>query len=130
MSKVEIALFFHILGAVLFLGGLIFVGVLFEAARRRAEPAEIALLLGVTRVGVVMVLSGAAMVLAFGLWLVDIEGIGFDAGWIQATLVLYLVSLVLGALGGRRPKEARLLATGSRWPPTTPPRRRCWRSSR
>jgi uncharacterized membrane protein len=82
----------------------------FEAARRREDPAEIALLLGLARVGVLLVLAGATLVLAFGLWLVDIEGIGYDAGWVGGALALYVVALVLGAIGGRAPRQARLLA--------------------
>jgi hypothetical protein len=70
MSKLEIALFFHILGALLFVAGVVTAGVAFEAARRRHQPAEIALLLGLTRVGVLLVVVGALDVLGFGLWLV------------------------------------------------------------
>jgi uncharacterized membrane protein len=110
MSKLEVALFFHILGALLFVAGIVVAGVVFEAARRRRDPAEIALLLGLARWGVLLVLGGATLVLAFGLWLVDIEGIGYDAGWIQGAIALYAVALVLGAIGGRRPKQARRLA--------------------
>jgi uncharacterized membrane protein len=110
VTDVEVALFFHLLGALLFVAGIVVAGVAFEAARRRSEPGEIALLLGLTRVGVVLVLGGAALVLAFGLWLVDLEGIGYDAAWIQAALTLYVIALALGAIGGRRPKRARRLA--------------------
>jgi uncharacterized membrane protein len=111
VSENEIALFFHLLGAFLMVAGIVLAGVAFEAARRRREPPEIALLLGLTRIGVVLVLAGAALVLAFGLWLVDLEGVGFDAAWIEAALALYVVALALGALGGQRPKQARRLAT-------------------
>jgi uncharacterized membrane protein len=111
VTKLEIALFFHLLGALLFVSGIVVAGVAFEAARRRRDPAEIALLLGLTRVGVLLVLVGALDVLAFGLWLVDIEGVGYDAGWIQAALGLYVVALLLGGIGGQRPKQARRLAT-------------------
>lgn len=110
MSKHEIALFFHLLGALLFVAGIVVAGVAFEAARRRELPAEIALLLGLTRVGVLLVVVGALAVLAFGLWLVEIEGVGYDAGWIQVALGLYVVTLLLGGAGGRRPKQARYLA--------------------
>jgi uncharacterized membrane protein len=111
VSDTEIALFFHLLGAFLLVAGIVLAGVAFEAARRRREPPEIALLLGLTRIGVLLVLAGAMLVLAFGLWLVDLEGVGYDAGWIDAALALYVVALGLGALGGRKPKRARRLAT-------------------
>lgn len=109
-TRFELALFFHVLGAVLFIAGIILAGVAFEAARRRRQPAEIALLLGLTRVGVALVGVGALLVLGFGLWLVHLSGFGYGAGWIDAALTLYAIALVLGALGGRRPKQARRLA--------------------
>lgn len=110
MSRLEIALFFHILGALLFVAGIVVAGVVFEAARRREDPGEIALLLGLARWGVLLVGLGATLVLAFGLWLVDIEGLGYGAGWIQWAITLYVISLLLGGVGGRRPKQARRLA--------------------
>jgi uncharacterized membrane protein len=111
MSKLEIALFFHILGALLFVAGIVVAGVVFESARRREEPGEIALLLGLARWGVLIVLLGATLVLAFGLWLVHIEGLSYGTGWIQWAITLYVIALLLGGVGGRRPKQARRLAT-------------------
>ena len=110
MSKLEIALFFHLLGAFLFVAGIVVAGVVFESARRRDEPREIALLLGLARWGVLLVLLGATLALAFGLWLVHIEGLRYGAGWIQWAITLYVISLLLGGIGGRRPKQARRLA--------------------
>jgi uncharacterized membrane protein len=106
----DVALFFHLLGALLFVAGIVVAGVALEAARRRDRPGEIALLLGLTRVGVALVGVGALLVLGFGLWLVHLGGFGYGAGWIDAALVLYVVALGLGALGGQRPKQARRLA--------------------
>ena len=77
-------------------------------ARRRDDAGEIALLLGLARIAVALVAAGAVLVLAFGLWLVDLTG-GFR-GWSIAALVLFAVAAVLGAAGGRRPRHARLLA--------------------
>jgi uncharacterized membrane protein len=111
LTRYELALFFHLLGALLFVAGIILAGVAFEAARRRQRPADIALLLGLTRVGVVLVGIGALLVLGFGLWLVHLGGFGYGAGWVDAAIALYLAALVLGAIGGRRPKQARQLAT-------------------
>ena len=111
MSTTEVALFFHLFGALLFVAGIMVAGVLFEAARRRSDPAEIALLLGITRVGVALVVVGATLTLAFGLWLVHLQDVGYGAGWIDAALALFGVALVLGAVGGQRPKRARLLAS-------------------
>ena len=47
MTRLNVALFFHLLGAIVFAGGALVAGVLFEAARRRDDPREVALLLGV-----------------------------------------------------------------------------------
>jgi uncharacterized membrane protein len=110
-TRYELALFFHLLGALLFVAGIVLAGVAFEAARRRQRPAEIALLLGLTRVGVALVGFGALLLLGFGLWLVHLGGFGYGAGWVDAAIALYLVALALGGIGGRRPKQARRLAT-------------------
>jgi uncharacterized membrane protein len=110
-TRYELALFFHLLGALLFVAGILLAGVAFEAARRRQRPAEIALLLGLTRVGVVLVGFGALLLLGFGLWLVHLGGFGYGAGWVDAAIALYLLALALGGVGGRRPKQARRLAS-------------------
>ena len=104
------ALFFHLLGAFLFVGGLIVAGVAFETARRRHRPAEIALLLGLTRVGVLLVAVGALVVLPFGLWLVHLGRYGYGAAWVDAALALLVAASALGVVGGQRPKQARRLA--------------------
>jgi uncharacterized membrane protein len=104
------ALFFHLLGAFLFVAGVVVAGVAFEAARRRRQPHEIALLLGLSRVGVLLVAPGAVLVLAFGLWLVRLGHWRYSAGWVDAALALFVAVSVLGAIGGQRPKRARLLA--------------------
>lgn len=104
------ALFFHVLGALLLVAGVAVAGVCFEAARRRREPAEIALLLRAGRVGVLLVGPGSLLVLAFGVWLVHLGRFGFGAAWVGAALGLFVVMAVLGAVGGQGPKRARLLA--------------------
>ena len=109
MTKYELLLVAHILGALLFFGGALVAGIAFEAASRRERPSEVALILGLARVGAVIVLVGTVLVLGAGLWLAsDIEQLG--ASWVRVSLVLFVLSLVLGALGGQRPKQARRLA--------------------
>ncbi len=107
----NVVLFLHILGALAFVSGVAVAGVAFESARRRENPAEIALLLGLSRIGAVMVMAGGALVFVCGLWLVGLGDFSFGEGWISAALVLFLIALALGAVGGQRPKQARLLAT-------------------
>ena len=106
----DVALFFHLLGAFSLVAGLIVAGVALEAARRRETPDEIALLLGLSRIGVVLVGVGTLFVLGFGLWLVHLGDWGYGAAWVDAALALLAVTVVLGTIGGQRPKRARLLA--------------------
>lgn len=105
------ALFFHLLGAFLLVAGVVVAGVVFEVARRRTQPREIAVLLGLARIGALLVAIGSLVVLPFGLWLVHIERIGYGAGWVDAALALFVAVGVLGGIGGQRPKRARKLAS-------------------
>ena len=106
----DVALFFHLLGAFSLVGGTIVAGVAFETARRREAPAEIALLLGLSRIGVLLVALGTLLVLGFGLWLVDLGDWSYGAGWIDTALGLFAAAVTLGGIGGQRPKRARKLA--------------------
>ncbi|HEY7536668.1 MAG TPA: DUF2269 family protein [Gaiellaceae bacterium] len=107
----DLALFLHLLGAFAFVSGAALAGVVFEAARRRVSAAEIALMLGLARVGALLVVLGFLLVLGFGLWLVDLGDWGYGSGWVEAAIGLLVVAMLLGALGGRTPKQARLLAS-------------------
>jgi uncharacterized membrane protein len=107
----DVALFLHITGALVLAGGVVAAGVAFEAARRRRHPAEIALLLGLTRIGAAAIGAGTLLVLVCGLWLVHLDHLGLGTRWVTAALVLVAMMIVLGALGGRRPRQARRLAT-------------------
>lgn len=104
-------LFLHLVGVLLFVAGIAVAGAAFEAARRREGAEEIALLLGLTRAGVGLVAFGGVLLLVCGLWLVELEEIGFGTGWIGAAIALFVAALALGGLGGQRPKQARKLAT-------------------
>jgi uncharacterized membrane protein len=106
----NLALVLHLLGALAFVGGIVLAGAAFEAARRRTRPAEIALLLSMTRIGVLLVAVGTLLIAAFGLWLVHLGHWGYGSGWADASIGLYVAALVLGGLGGQRPKQARHLA--------------------
>lgn len=110
MNEYNLALFFHLIGMLLFVGGILLAGVAFEVARRQDKPAEIALLLGLTRAGVLLVGVGTLLLGGFGLWLVHLGDFGYSTGWVDDSIALYLLALVLGTLGGQRPKQARHLA--------------------
>jgi hypothetical protein len=60
MTSYEVGILVHLLGALLFFGGALVAGVVFEAARRRERPIEVALLLGVTRIGALLVVLGGS----------------------------------------------------------------------
>ncbi len=106
----NLALFLHLLGAFALVAGIVVAGVAHAAARRRDHAYDIALLLGLARTGVLFVGLGAMLVLVFGLWLVDVGNHSLREPWLVAALVLFGVALGLGAVGGRGPREARLLA--------------------
>jgi uncharacterized membrane protein len=105
----RLALFFHLVGAILFFSGLAVAAVAQAGARRRTRPAEIAALLATARVGVIIVGLGFLLVLGFGFWLVDLTGYGLD-GWVLASLGLLGFAIVAGAAGGQAPKRARKVA--------------------
>ena len=103
-------LFFHLLGAFCFVAGAAVAGTLQIGALRRERPSEILTLLRLTRVGVLLVVAGAVLTLAFGIALASHLGYGLTPGWIQAALGLWLASVVLGAIGGRTARHARYRA--------------------
>jgi uncharacterized membrane protein len=107
----NVALFLHLLGAFVLVAGMVLAGAAFETARRREQSAEIALLLGLARIAAGLVVIGALVVPIFGLWLVHLGHWGYGTGWVDAAIALYVVVLALGALGGRAPRQARLLAS-------------------
>jgi uncharacterized membrane protein len=112
VSGHDLALLLHLVGVVFLFSGMSIAGVLHAAARRQERPSQVALLLGPTRVGVLFVAAGGALVLAGGFWLIE-ESDGFYSlgdGWILAGLLLLVAAFVLGWLGGQQPKRARVLA--------------------
>lgn len=106
----NVALVLHLLGAFSFVAGVLLAGAAFEVARRRERASEVALLLGLTRIGVLLVALGTLLLAAFGLWLVHLGHWGYGSGWVDASIGLFVAALALGGLGGQRPKLARRLA--------------------
>ena len=107
----DLALCFHLLGAFSLVSGTVVAGVGFEMARRRTNCAEIALLLGLARIGAVLVVAGTLFAAGFGLWLVDLGHWGYGTPWVDAAIGLLTLVVVIGSIGGQRPKQARKLAT-------------------
>ncbi len=106
----NVALFAHILGALLFFAGITVAGVASEAARRRARASDVAVLLSTARIGVALVGVGGLLLPIFGLWLVHLGHWGYGTGWVDWAIGLYALAMALGGVGGRRPRRARLLA--------------------
>jgi uncharacterized membrane protein len=110
VSRHDWLLLIHVAGAFSVLAGALLAVVLNQAALRRAKPSEVALLLGLIRVAVVLIALGMVVTLAFGLWLVSDTAYDFGDGWIDASVALWVVALVLGTVGGRRDRHTRELA--------------------
>ncbi len=92
------------------LAGALLAVVLSRAALSRERPSEIALLLGLIRVSVVLIVLGMAVTLAFGLWLLNDTAYDLGDGWVGAALALWIVALAAGGIGGRRDRKTRELA--------------------
>ncbi len=107
----DLALCLHLLGAFALVSGTVVAGVGFETARRRTSCAEIALLLGLARTGAVLVVAGTLLAAGFGLWLVDLGHWGYGTPWVDAATGLLAMVVVVGSVGGQRPKQARKLAS-------------------
>jgi uncharacterized membrane protein len=103
-------LFFHLVGAFCFFMGGAVAGTLQVAALREERPSAILTLLRLTRVGVVLVAVGALMTLGFGIALAEDIGYGLSPAWIQWALGLWVLSVVLGGIGGRTARQARYRA--------------------
>jgi uncharacterized membrane protein len=110
-DRYHLALFLHLLGVLVLTSGIVVAGAAHTLARTRRTPEAIAALLTLARVGVLLAAPGAVLVVGAGIWLVDIEGLSLDTGWLRTAILLFVLSAGLGAGGGRRPKQARLLAT-------------------
>ncbi len=106
----DLALSLHLLGAFTLVSGTVVAIVGFEAARRRTSCSEIALVLGLARVGALLVVGGVFLAGAFGLWLVDLGHWGYGTPWVDAAIGLLGMVAVVGWAGGQRPKRARKLA--------------------
>jgi hypothetical protein len=109
VTKADWLLLGHLIGAFAFVSGLVVATVALFAARRLERPSEIAAVLRLARSGVLLVMAGTVLVLAFGLWLaadLDVDG----KAWVRAAFGLFVAALVLGGIGGQASKRARKLA--------------------
>lgn len=110
MRTHDLALYLHLLGVLTLVAGIAVAGVAHALARRSRTPAEIAAILRAARLGVLLAAPGVVVVVAAGAWLVHLDDLAWDTPWLAKALGLLVVALVLGAAGGRRPRQARELA--------------------
>ena len=110
MTEYDWALLLHLAAVICFVSGMAIATAAQLGAWRRERTGDVAAVLPLGRIGVLVVAVGLVLVLASGLWLVDETGRSLEDGWISASLLLLLVSLLLGAVGGRKAKLARRLA--------------------
>ena len=104
------ALFLHLLGVLLFVGGSIAVTALRLLAIGKERPSESAVLLRAVRPLVPLVGSGLLLTLGAGVWLADELRVPYDSGWLQAAYVLIVWLGVAGAVAGRLDRKTRELA--------------------
>jgi uncharacterized membrane protein len=110
MSTHDVALFLHLLGVLTLVAGVATAAVAQAVARRASAPAEVAAILRAARAGVLLAAPGVVVVVGAGAWLVHLDGLGWGTSWLAGALALLVLALVLGAVGGRRPRHARELA--------------------
>jgi len=106
MSGYQIGILFHLVGVILFFAGIAVAGVVATAAPRREKPSEVALILGLARYGAIMLGVGGLVLLLAGFYLsgkID----GYGQRWLEISILLFVVALVLGAWGGRRSRKTR-----------------------
>ena len=111
MTSYDVALLVHLVAVIVFFSGLaVAAAAQVSAAARHRRPAEIAAVLRVARTGVLLVATGTVLVFVSGLWLIEETGHSLGDGWLALSLALLVIALLLGVAGGRKPKQARLLA--------------------
>ena len=104
------ALFLHLSGVLLFVGGSIAVTALRLLAIGKERPSESAVLLRAVRPLVPLVGTGLLLTLGAGVWLADELRVPYDSGWLQAAYVLIVWLGVAGAVAGRLDRRTRELA--------------------
>ena len=110
MSTAQWLLMLHITAAFFLVGGSVAAGILNTLAIRAERPSETAFLLRLVRVTLPAIGIGAGGTIIFGIWLWHELGFGIGAGWIWASLALWVATSALGSAGGRHQEKARTLA--------------------
>jgi uncharacterized membrane protein len=103
----DVALFLHLLGVIALMAGIAIAAAAHARARREESVEGVVALLRLARAGVLLAAPAALVVVAAGGWLVGLEDLPWSTGWLRAAVAAFVVSLLLGAAGGRRPRQAR-----------------------
>lgn len=111
MTGYQFGILFHLIGVILFFAGAAVAAVAVYAARREEQPSTIATLLGLARPGAILLAVGGVILLVAGFYLSG-EVDGFGQRWLEIAILVFVVSLVAGAWGGRRSRQAREYAVG------------------
>jgi uncharacterized membrane protein len=104
------ALFLHLLGVLLFVGGSVGVTALRLFAIGKERPSDSALLLRSVRPLVPLVGLGLLLTVGAGAWLAHELGVPYDSGWLLWTYALVAWLVVVGAFAGRLDRRTRELA--------------------
>jgi uncharacterized membrane protein len=104
------ALFLHLVGVLLFVGGSVGVTALRLLAIGKDRPSESALLLRAVRPLVPLVGLGLVLTIAAGAWLAHELHVPYGSGWLRWTYALIAWLVVVGALAGRLDRRTRELA--------------------
>ena len=104
------ALFLHLSGVLLFVGGSIAVTALRLLAIGKERPSESALLLRSVRPLVPVVGAGLLLTIGAGVWLADELRVPYDSSWLQWAYGLIVWLGVVGGIAGRRDRRTRELA--------------------
>jgi uncharacterized membrane protein len=96
----EWLLFFHILAAMIWLGGLAALAAFGTRVLRSGDSDTVARFIGSLRViGPAVLAPSSLLVVAFGIWMVvDNEAWGFGQTWVWLALALVVAAVVVGAV--------------------------------
>lgn len=101
---------FHVLGAVVWVGGAVMMQVLAVRAQRQHEPREVVRVAGDAEwVGTRVLMPAAMLVIVAGVWAVIDGPWEFSQGWISAGFAVWFFSFVVGA-GFLGPESGRIKA--------------------
>jgi uncharacterized membrane protein len=121
---------FHILAAMVWLGGLVALIALATQALRSGESEVVARFVANLRVtGLLLFLPAMALVLGLGFWMVfDSSAWSFAQGWIRLSLTLFAAAFVIGAVFQSRTAilAARAVTQGDQAEAMRPLRRWVW----